>query len=74
MTDESEPTSLPGIPEDHQNAVIGLAADEHLPVELVADAYRRELHELEESARIRQYLPVLATRRVRQRLRGHRTE
>ena len=69
---ESAPISLAGIPEGHHNTVIGLAASEHVPVELVADAYRHELNELEEHARITQYLPVLATRRVRQRLRKGR--
>jgi hypothetical protein len=72
MTDESALISLAGIPEDHQNAVIGLAATEQLPIEFVADAYRRELNELKQQARITHYLPVLATRRVRQRLRKRR--
>jgi hypothetical protein len=69
---ESDSPVLEGIPEGHRNSVIGLAADEGVPVEFVADAYRRELHELKENARITQYLPVIAGRRVRQRLRRHR--
>ncbi len=55
----------------HRNAVIGLAAEAHVPVELVAEAYRFELTELERTARIRQFLPVLATRRVRRKLRTY---
>jgi len=52
--------------------VIGLAADEGVPVEFVADVYRRELHVLKENARITQFLPAIARRRVRQRLRKQR--
>jgi hypothetical protein len=68
MTD-SVSNLLAEIPEGHRNAVIGLAAEAHAPVELVADAYRRELLELRRDARITQFLPVIASRRVRQRLR-----
>jgi hypothetical protein len=52
-----------------QTTVKDMAAEARVPVELVADAYRRELTELKRTARITQYLPVLASRRVRRRLR-----
>jgi Protein of unknown function (DUF3562) len=69
---DREPKAVVELPESHRNAVLGLATYAQLPVELVADHYRRELAELEAHARITQYLPLIATRRVRERLRNHR--
>jgi len=69
MTSDSAAPSLDEIPANHRNAVIGLAAEAHMPLEQVADAYRQELVDLERDARITQFLPVIASRRVRHRLR-----
>jgi Protein of unknown function (DUF3562) len=71
---DQAPPAVAELAESHRNAVLGLATVAHLPVELVADHYRRELTELEAHARITQYLPVIATRRVRERLRSQRTD
>jgi len=69
MSSDSVAPSLDEIPVTHRNAVIGIAAESHVPLEQVADAYRRELVDLERDARIKQFLPVIASRRVRHRLR-----
>lgn len=44
----------------------------HCDVELVADVYRNELEQLESQARVHEFVPVLAVRRTRDRLRGIR--
>jgi hypothetical protein len=72
MPSETAPSVLAELPEGHRNAIIGLAADTDCPLELVARTYRSELTELQADARITQYLPVIATRRARERLRPHR--
>lgn len=69
MTADSAQTNLADMPKSQQTTVLDMAAEAHVPVEVVADAYRRELSELKQTARITQYLPVLASRRVRRRLR-----
>jgi len=69
VTDDSASSDLPDMSESQQSELNGLAADAHVPVDFVAEAYRRELTELQRTARISQYLPLLALRRVRRRLR-----
>ena len=69
MTADPVPGNLAQMPAGHRTAVIRLAAEAHVAVELVADAYRRELLELERDARITQFVPVIASRRVRHHLR-----
>ena len=69
MTADSAPNDLAEMPKSQQTTVKDMAAEAHVPVEVVADAYRREMTELKRTARITQYLPVLASRRVRRRLR-----
>lgn len=50
-----------------------LAEESGCPRELVVDLYERELVLLEDGARIRSYIPVLAMKRVRAALRGKRS-
>jgi hypothetical protein len=69
VTADAAPNDLAEMPKSQQTTVLDMAAEARLPVEFVADAYRRELSELTRTARITQYLPVLASRRVRRRLR-----
>jgi len=69
MTPESLPRNLERMGEGHRRVVIGLAAEAHVPVDIVADAYRRELLELESRSRVMHFVPIIASRRVRQRLR-----
>src|SRR5215831_9492348 len=68
MPSETAPSTLAELPASHRNAIIGLAADIHCPVDLVAREYRSALTELEAEARIKQFLPAIASRRVRERL------
>jgi len=49
-------------------AIQSLAEQSNTPAEVVEDLYRQELNELE-PARVRQFLSVIASRRVRERLR-----
>jgi len=53
----------------HRSAVQSLAERSRSPLELVERMYRRELAQLASHARVTQYLPLLASRRVRDLLR-----
>jgi len=53
----------------HAHAVRALAVEARLPVERVGDLYAVELRRLVTGARVRDFLSVLASRRVRQILR-----
>lgn len=55
----------------HAHAIEALAIETQLPVERVGDVYAAELERLMVDARIKEYLPVLTSRRVRQILREH---
>ena len=70
----AEPASreLADLSERQRRTILGLAAEAHVPVAAVADVYRRELAELKRRARITQFVPVIASRRVRHRLRQQR--
>jgi hypothetical protein len=48
-----------------------IARETHAPVEDVQKLYEEELNELAHEARITQYLGVLASRRVKERLKKH---
>ena len=50
-----------------------IARELDMPVELVSRIYREELQSLASDARIGQFLQVIAGRRVRLRLRQHRS-
>jgi len=56
----------------HRHAIQSLAERWHSPLDEVERLYRNELTELESCARITQYLPLLASRRVRDLLRHPR--
>ena len=49
-----------------------LAAQEGLPVELIQQLYAAELERLRASARIPDFVPILATNRLKRRLRERR--
>jgi hypothetical protein len=51
-------------------SVAGLARAMAIPPEIVAGLYALELADLEAHARIRRFVPMLALRRVQQRLRS----
>jgi hypothetical protein len=55
--------------ESHRHAIQALAEHSRSPFELVESLYRSELIKLEPGARITQYLPLVTSRRVRDRLR-----
>jgi hypothetical protein len=55
--------------ENHRVVIQTLAERSHSPFALVEKMYRNELTQLESHARITQYLPLVATRRVRDLLR-----
>jgi len=54
----------------HAAAIESLAEESELPVEQVAEMYRVECAQLELVARIKTYVPVIASRRVRIQLRN----
>jgi hypothetical protein len=56
----------------HVHAIRALAVETRQPVERVGNVYAVELERLSSGARIKDYLPVLISRRVRQILREPR--
>jgi len=54
----------------HAAAIESLAQESAMPVEQVAELYRVECAQLELVARIKTYVPVIASRRVRIQLRN----
>ncbi len=62
-------TRLSALPETHQIAIQSLAEDERCPIDLVQELYLSELTDLQTDARVTQYLPIVTSRRVRERLR-----
>jgi hypothetical protein len=56
----------------HRIAIEMLAERSHSPFEQVERMYRNELTLLESHARVKQYLPLLTSRRVRELLRQSR--
>ncbi len=56
----------------HLHAIRALAVETRLPVERVGNVYAVELARLVQGARIKDYLPLLVSRRVRQILREQR--
>jgi hypothetical protein len=67
MFDPAEPSSLDE--PVHAHAIQALAVETRLPLERVGNLYAVELKRLLPGARIKDYLPVLISRRVRQILR-----
>ena len=57
----------------HTSAIQALAVEARLPVDRVSDVYGAELERLMVDARIKDFLPVLLSRRVRQILREQLT-
>lgn len=55
-----------------ESAMESLARETDTPVEVVHEVYRRERDELERTARIKTYVPVLAHRHVKELLRDRR--
>jgi hypothetical protein len=55
--------------ERHVNAIRSLTEHSRLPFEVVEKIYRNELLLLEPTARVTRYLPIVTTRRARDRLR-----
>jgi hypothetical protein len=55
--------------ESHRAAIQKLAERAHSPFALVEKMYRNELIQLEPHARIKRYLPLVTSRRVRDLLR-----
>lgn len=58
----------------HDAGLDALALKVHAPLEAVKRVYDCEFERLQRDARIRQYLPVLATRHVREILRTHTSQ
>jgi Protein of unknown function (DUF3562) len=56
----------------HESAIETLANETQMPRDVVANLYRAELSNLESGASIKQFLPLIVSRRVIQRLRVHR--
>jgi len=54
----------------HENAIASLVEETHLPVDIVRSVYEHALIELEPTARVKDYLVVLAVRRTREALRS----
>jgi hypothetical protein len=69
----SRPSDIPDTPflnePVHVHAIHALAVETRLPVERVGNLYAVELERLTAGARVKDYLPVLISRRVRQILR-----
>ena len=57
-----------------EDVVKAIASDTDTPVETVSRMYNDTLAEYSEGARIKDYLPVLVTRRVRENLRRWQQE
>ena len=58
--------------ESQEHAITeAIAKDTDTPAEVVQEIYEQEMSSLASEAKITQYLGVLATRRVRMRLRKH---
>ncbi len=57
-----------------RRAVESIARDMSAPTDLVSRIYRKELDALASEARIVQFLPVIASRRARLRLREHKDD
>jgi hypothetical protein len=53
----------------HEAAIEVLAKESEVPMEQIAEMYRMECAQLELVARIKTYVPVIASRRVRVQLR-----
>jgi len=68
MVDLANP--IPGNEHLHRHAIELLAREAHLPVERVSDIYSIELKRLMAGARVKEYLSILTSRRVRVILRG----
>jgi hypothetical protein len=66
---QPRPTDLA---ESHWNAIQALAEHSHSPLGLVEEMYRSELIQVESEARIAQYVPLVTSRRVRNRLQRKR--
>ena len=68
--------ALPGngvdsIPPAHRDAVITLAGDMRISVDRVNKLYRIVLERLSKEARIRDYLPILVTKKVKNLMQKH---
>ena len=55
----------------HRNAIAELADELECDRELVADVYLREVDGLTRSARLPEFIPILAAKHTRERLRRH---
>ena len=63
MANRTDPRAL------HDSAIETLASETDLPRDVVADLYRSELSKLEGSASVKQFLPLIVSRRVVRQLR-----
>jgi hypothetical protein len=61
----------PAAPKQDRNATEAIAKEMHTPVEEVQKLMDEEIEDLANDAKITQYLGVLASRRVKMRLRKH---
>ena len=59
------------MPAMHRHVIAELADELDCDSDLVADIYLREVDGLARAARVTDYIPVLAARRTRERLRRH---
>jgi hypothetical protein len=63
------PATSPAMLAQHHSAINALAEHCDSPADLVESLYWSELRSLEPEARVTQYLPLVTSRRVRERLR-----
>ena len=65
------PSNASDTPAMHRHVIAELADELDCDGDLVADIYLREVDGLARSARVSDFIPVLAARRTRERLRRH---
>jgi Protein of unknown function (DUF3562) len=58
----------------HRHAIEALARENDVPLEQVEELYRIEIVKLERVARIKNYVPVLASRSVKAQLRAENND
>lgn len=59
------------VPALHESAIESLVQETTLPKEAIAELYDAELAALEPNATVKQFLPLIVSRRVREWIREH---
>ena len=63
-----KPQKTPSYTQRHERVIESLASEAHAPVEEVRSVYESELQRVKQGARVQDFVPALAHRHARQKL------